>query len=560
MSEGNERNLESIAPEAAENIQQNDEIEKLAEPAAEEPVAVEPADIPELDDDRENAPRKSEPSKKDGKDKKKKKRGKKNAVLPLVIALVGVLVILAVLVGYGLGRVGSGRVEPEESVEEPADPMDQAEIQAYDAFMEELTGENQQALDALAGADSYFDEGADALRGENGMLDEDALDGANAGEPVVVAEYGDGQQLMSDEVLEEYSEQLSTYILSGYSEEEIAETLLDDVLQTMVNERILAAHAQELGVYELNDEDRAEIEAQAAATYAEYVAYYRNNVVSTAGMSDEEADAAVKEYLLDFEGVNYESLVNEIGGSWWEQKLYDRITADVTVDDAAVRADYVQRVEEQKQDFTESPDDYEFTQMNGEIIVYNLPGYRSVKMLLLGFADDEAAMSVYALQDELASLEAEGDAENQTEHKAELDEYYAEPEARAKEALEQLRAGADMDEMILSIGADEGMRNERLREQGYYVSSESLLRPVEFIEAAMALENVGDYSEPVRTEEGVCILQYLGDVSEGEVPLADVRDALADEALDAARYDAYAKQVEAWLDEANPSYYPERMQ
>ena len=51
---------------------------------------------------------------------------------------------------------------------------------------------------------------------------------------MVVAEFGDGQTLMSDEVMEAYGEELTSYIFSGYSEEEVAETVLDEVLRDMV--------------------------------------------------------------------------------------------------------------------------------------------------------------------------------------------------------------------------------------------------------------------------------------------------------------------------------------
>ena len=547
MSEGNERNLESVAPEAAENIQLNSESEQVTD-------AVNAASA----DEKMNAQPQRESGSKQGGKKKKKKSKKKNVVLPLVIVLVVVLVIFGILVGYGLGRVRDMR-QAESDEEQSVNLNDLEDVQDYDAFTEELTQENQQALAALAGEDSYFSGDADALLGEDALLDDELFDGEgeqSTSEPVVVAEFGDGQTLMSDEVLDAYSEQLSMYILSGYSEGDVAETLLDDVLQSMVSERVMAEHAKEMGLDKLSDEDRAGIEAQAKGTFDEYVAYYREFEVDAAGMTDEEAKAAAEELLLEYEGVTYEGLLAETEEDWWEQKLYDAITADVTINDAQIQANYAERLEEQKESFTEFPEDYEFSQSNGEVIVYNLPGYRAVKVLMLGFADQETAMAVYGLADELAEMDGEADAA----HQAELDGYYADPEARAKQALEKLRAGADMDEMILSIGADEGMANDRLRGMGYYVSSNSTLWPEEFVSAAMALQEVGDYSEPVRTEDGVCILRYLGDVPEGEVPLENVRDVLAEETLDAARYNVYAQQTEAWLEEANPRYYPERLQ
>ena len=550
MSEGNERNLEGIAPEAAEDIQEQ----------ASETVAEAPKPAPDLDD-RENAPaaRMPEPKKVD----RKKKRTKRGVIVPLVIVLALLLVLLGVLVGFGLSRVRSIRAQQQADATEDifsAGMSNLDELPAYNAFDEELTQENQQALDALAGVNGFFDESASALLGEDGLFAGELPDAEPAGEPVVVAEFGDGQQLMSDEVLEVYSDQLSLYILSGYSEEEVAETLLDDVLHTMVSERVMEAHARELGVYELDDNDRAEIEAQATAIFDEYLNYYKDSVVNTEGMTEEEAVGAAKAYLMDYEGVTYEGLRSEIEQSWWQQKLYAQMTASVTVDDAAVQAAYEARLAEQKQAFEAYPDDYEFSQMNGELIVYNLPGYRAVKMLLLGFEDVETAMSVYAVADELAGLEGDALAKHMKEHQAELDGWYAVPEARAKELLEQLRAGADMDALILSEGSDVGMMDERQRSMGYYVSNDSALWAKAFIDAAMGIQNVGDYSEPLRTDEGVCILQYLRDVPAGEVPLEDVRAALEAETLEAAQYESYAAQLQVWVSEANPNYYPERMQ
>ena len=104
------------------------------------------------------------------------------------------------------------------------------------------------------------------------------------------------------------------------------------------------------------------------------------------------------------------------------------------------------------------------------------------------------------------------------------------------------------------------MRDENLRASGYYVSADSLLWPGEIVSAAMALEAPMDISGAIRTGDGVVILQYLGEVEAGAVPLADVRDAIEADALEEARYAAYEAQVNAWLEEADVKYYPERMQ
>ena len=545
MSEGNERNLQSIAPEATEDIER--EAEKVKIPEAE---PAQPAEAPKGESEKAV---KEAPTKK--KSKKKRKRDRHNTIMILAAVLVAALVAFGVLVGYVMGRVRGARElrQAQEQVDQLSAGLESLEnAPAYDSFTEELTGQNQQALDALSGADAASNDGADALMGEEGFFNDDPIQNS-AAEPVVVAEYGDGQTLMSDEVLEEYNEQMASYILAGFSEEEEAGVLMDDVLESMVSERVQADHAREMGLYDLTDEDRAEIEAQATAQYDEYLRYYRENMVDTGDMTEEEAAGAAKAYLLNNEGISYDYLVEELERNWWQRKLYDALTDSVTVDDATVRAAYDERLAEQKAEYAEYPEDFEFAQRNGEIMLYNLPGYRAVKVLLLGFDSEEDAMTVYSLAEG-----TEGEATD-ADRQAKLDACYAGPEERARQALDALRGGADMDEMILSVGQDEGMKDERQRAVGYYVSADSM-QPEAFIEAAMGLQNVGDYSEPVRTEDGMCILQYLGDVTEGEVPFEDVRDALAKETLDVARSDAYAEQVQAWLEEAKPSYYPERMQ
>ena len=77
------------------------------------------------------------------------------------------------------------------------------------------------------------------------------------------------------------------------------------------------------------------------------------------------------------------------------------------MDDAQVRAAYDELVAEQQQSFTAYPDDYESAQMNGETIVYNLPGYRAVRMLLIGFDNQDAMIEAMELRDALANGEAD---------------------------------------------------------------------------------------------------------------------------------------------------------
>ena len=99
-------------------------------------------------------------------------------------------------------------------------------------------------------------------------------------------------------------------------------------------------------------------------------------------------------------------------------------------------------------------------------------------------------------------------------------------EPTVDEVEEKLAAGEDFDALMEQYGQDPGMQTSPAKENGYPVSADSTNWVTEFRDAAMALENVGDVSEPVRSEYGIHIIKYVSDAVEGEVGLDAVRDAL----------------------------------
>jgi len=533
MNEEKKRNPENIAPETAENKVQGKIEDNENVPGEKAAVPAKPA-------------------------KKKKKRRVAKLALPVVAVLLVLALLFGVIVGYALGRnVGAVRLrDAEAQVAALTQAFEEAAAApVYSQFSEELTGENQSALDELSGQ-GFANPGVSELAGEDALLSQ-VLEGGEQ-EDVVVAEYTGGK-LMRSEVAAEYEDQMAGLVFSGYNEAEVAETLLNEVMKYMVSDRILEAKAREMGLYELTDADRADIEAEANKVYNEQMEFYRS-FVNTSGMSEEEANGAVKSYLEQSEGVTLEGLRTEMEQGWWAQKMFDAITADVQLDDAQLQAAYDALLKEQKESFEGYAADFEFAQVNGETIVYNLPGYRAVRMLLFALEDVEALEAVNVLSEEIPELDPEKDKELIAQYQAEVDRFYAPAEERAEAALAELQAGADFVELLDTIGDDEGMRNAALQASGYYVSDQTLLWPAEMVHAAMALQKPGDISGAVRVGDGICILQYVGEVEAGEVPLADVKDRLAESALGNVRYAAYEARLNAWLEEAKVVYYPERMQ
>ena len=75
----------------------------------------------------------------------------------------------------------------------------------------------------------------------------------------------------------------------------------------------------------------------------------------------------------------------------------------------------------------------------------------------------------------------------------------------------------------------------------------------------MALEKVGDVSEPVMGTNGVHIIYYNSDVTSGPVPMDAVRDALAEKVLADKQDEAYNAAYQAWHDAAKIQKYPNRL-
>ena len=240
-------------------------------------------------------------------------------------------------------------------------------------------------------------------------------------------------------------------------------------------------------------------------------------------------------------------------------KLYDEIAGGVTVSDADVETEYADLVKTQQESFDASADDYEFAQMNGELIVYNPAGYRAIRQIIIAFEDAELTEAL-ELTDAIAALNPDSQKEEIEALETQLSELYATAEATAQTALEKLNAGADFGEVMDEYDPDSIFQDEELRKTGYSICANSLLWPQNVIEAAMALEKPGDISEPLRVENGIVILQYAGDVAEGVRPLDDVREAIRGELLESRQFGAYRDQIEVWMKEADPKYYPERMQ
>lgn len=479
--------------------------------------------------------------------------------------LVAALLVIALFFGGLTGFMAANRTNTyREQLEDAQDRITELEnLLTMMGFSEGVSNPDDFVFDDSDSADELVDLSGDSLGDTNVLWNEDGLASSmleETGTPVVVAEFGNGGELLSSEVIEPYNDQLATEAFGFGDAGENAGDTLQRVMENLVADKICYQKAEELGLTTLNDADHAAIKESMQAYYDEQKDFYYDSV-DTTGMSKEEADAAVDAFLKDEIGISLEDLIAEETGIYWRTKLFNEVTKDVTASEEEIQAAYDSLLADQKARFTDYPEDYEFAIMSGETIAYNLEGYRYVKHILLTFDDPAVATEVEDLSYQISELDPEADFEQIIALQEQLNVHYTDLEAQAEAVLAELNAGADFDALIEKYGEDEAVHYEPVKSVGYTVSANSFNQfSYDFIEGCMMLENVGDVSVPVRSVGGVHIIKYVADVVPGEVALDSIRATIEAEVLAENQEASYIDQEAQWISDADIKYYPERLQ
>lgn len=488
-------------------------------------------------------------------------RSKRRRAPGVPTALVAGLLVIALFFGGLLGFVVANKTNTYRTQLEAAQEQITS-LQNTLTLLGFTDGDDASSFifDDSGNSDEFGDLSGDSFDSDSTVLwNDDGISGEmleDSGEAVVVAEFNGGE-LLSSEVVEPYNDEIASQAFGFADTSTDSAAILQSVMENLVKDKIAKLKAEELGLTTLTDEDNAAIKSEMQASFDTQKAYYASSV-DTTGMTDEEADAAVTQYMETEVGLTLSGLIESEKESYWREKLFAEITKDVTATDEEIQAYYDSLLASQTELFTESSDDYEFAILSGEIITYNLEGYRRVKHILLTFDNADDAARAEELTEQIAELDPATDAEQIATLQAELDALYTTLDEQAESIIAELNAGADFDELMAKYGQDEDMTADS---DGYYVSANSTNQyGSDFVEGSMMLENIGDISVPVHSVTGVHIIRYVGDVTAGAVPLADIRDAIETEVLAEKKETYYAEQEAQWIADANVKYYPDRLQ
>ncbi len=363
--------------------------------------------------------------------------------------------------------------------------------------------------------------------------------------------------------------------------------LRPQVISALVEQLVTNQKAKELKLDEFTEEEKAHIQADADEAWKDYLnsiaSYYFPDQTLEGEALEAEAQKYIDLYKLsgkeDYMAAATEDATREV----LMEKLRTDTIKDVAVSDDEVKALYDEKVAADTSAYTENPASYGTAVAGGTTVYYAPAGYRNVKHILIKLADEDSkkideatAASNQAktalTQAQTALDEAAEDADKtalQTavdEAQKAADEAAAAVNAATEAAFENIKGkadevyalataeGADFDALVKEYSEDSEGAPE------YYTVNEGSTMFVEpFVTGAMALQNVGDVSEPVRTTYGYHIIQYFEDVAEGPVALETVKDALQQEALTAKQNQTYTDAVAAWTEAATVKTYPEKM-
>lgn len=416
-------------------------------------------------------------------------------------------------------------------------------------------------------------------------------DTAVVGNDEAVATVGD-RKVTFGEYKQLFDTYAQYYAMMGYdisADEEGTKQLQDGIIDALVANEIIAYQAAQAGYDQLSDEKLAEIEKQAAENLDSIVEEYRKQAESDA---EEDSSVNVEERLAEYiadeaEAYTGERMTAEEYGKWILENstesaigeaFKEAMLKDVTVSDDEIKSWYDENLKTQQESYDKNPENYKADKESEELyegdpVLYAPEGYSRVLHILITPEDaipdeySEKLSEMESLKSEYGELAftvnvegGEGSgrlSEIKTEYnklKAEADkikdEYFVSSLEKAKEAYAKLQAGEEFSKVAEEYSPDiEGNKNGLLisvKYSGSYDWSEE-------VKDAFAKIKQGEYTEPVKDDEGVHILYYLSDEPAGEVGLDSVKDKIREILLSDVREDEWNQMLETWKNDESVS-------
>ena len=393
---------------------------------------------------------------------------------------------------------------------------------------------------------------------------------------------------------QELYNQYSMYSMFNYSYDvtdpaniQAAKDAAVDALKTNL---ALTAKAKELGLDQLSDEELEAIKTTAQENLNSMVESAKAYVEGGSEM-DETALTEAATKMAEEAGYTLDAYIAQGTSDAISAKLKEYAVKDVAVTDEELQAEYDSRVESHKTTYSESAGSWASAANNNSTLYYTPAGVRRVKQILVKFKDEDktaiddaksklndANTALSTAQAKVDSAQSTVDAEgisDEDKAKAEetlaaakqeldaadkallaanqavteaTDKAFANIDEKADAVLAQLaEEGADWQKIMDENNEDEGMKDN---EKGYAVAAGMTNFDSAFVDAAMALEKIGDVSPKTKGSYGYYIIRYESDEAEGPVALDAVKETLSSSLLTTKQNDTYEATKAQWVEEA----------
>ncbi len=363
----------------------------------------------------------------------------------------------------------------------------------------------------------------------------------------VVAEVN-GTQITKDKYKVLLESMLTSYSVTEaqLKEEDDPNLYKQQVLDNLVEQELMYQQAEKEGLVDNSEENREAIRKEQQESMDSMKEYF----ISAAGEdADEAAKAEAEKNFQDYvesSGMgDIEKYVDDKIKSDAINAMYEKIVADVAYTEEEAKAYFDEQVAAQQPLVEKDAKNFSFYQMGNQAYV-NPAGSKYVKNLLISIPGET--------QTEISNMRQAG-------QEAEADKLLADELAKIKAdadaALKRVKDGEDFDKVMEELGTDPGMQSEPGKTYGYLAyEGAQFVKP--FLDASLALQNVGDISDLVATDYGYHIIKYVKD-GVGPVDFEMVKQEIIDSKLSSRQNETYTNYVKDLKEQANTATHINRV-
>ena len=345
-----------------------------------------------------------------------------------------------------------------------------------------------------------------------------------ANDPVIATV--NGTELYRSDFDSPFNMYLTQYKSAGYdmTAETNLQALQDLVLTTLINGEVIYQQAVQQK-FALTADEEAKNTSDAQAQLDNLLSAYTAQAQANNSADPSKDGRTAFDNALKAAGYTEETylaqLKDQMKKTALANKLENSATASVTLSDTDAQTQFTADVAAEKASYDADPSAYETAQNNydagaGVIPVYTPAGFVRIKHILVA------------------------------------------SEASASSLEESLKAGEDFDTLMAQYGIDPGMKQDPNKTLGYLVGPSTNFMQ-EFKDAALALQNVGDLSAPVKTDYGYHIIKLVAKIAPGERAFADVKDAYIAGKLKELKNQKFQSELDAWMKAAKIVKYTDRI-